>query len=133
MKRLFTIAAILALAGLPSGAEAHVLGAAGGGFVTGILHVLNGLDHVALALALGLAAGWAIAVRRFDASLGVGAAVLAVGFYIALEQSQVRGPEATFGAEFWSFLAGVLSATGLTAACGAGIFRLIYGKVPVPE
>lgn len=81
MKRLFTIAAALALVGLPSGAEAHMPGAVGGGFVSGVLHVLTGLDHVAIALALGLAAGWSAAFRSSALPNAVFAAALTVGFY----------------------------------------------------
>ena len=124
MRSVVTIAMVLAGAIVPAGAEAHVFGAAAGGFVPGVVHFLSGPDHVALALVLGLMAGWSLAIRRFGVSLGIGAAALAVGFYAALEAAP--------GMEFWAFFGGVLFATALTAACGAGIFRVIYRKAPTP-
>ena len=49
MKSLCAIVLVLAGAGFPAGAEAHVLGAAGGGFGAGVMHFLSGPNHVALA------------------------------------------------------------------------------------
>lgn len=104
-----------------------------GGFVPGVLHFLSGPDHVAIALVLGLAAGWSVAVRRVGVSLGVGAAALAVGFYVALQQGHVHGLELAPGVEPWSFLGGILFATALISACGAVIFGVAYRRVLAPE
>ncbi|HEY0200135.1 MAG TPA: HupE/UreJ family protein, partial [Burkholderiaceae bacterium] len=90
-------AAVLLLAALPLAASAHI-GVDGGthhGFLTGFLHPLTGLDHLAAMVAVGL---WsALAARRawpdlLAAPLGF-AAMLLAGALLGLGGVQLPGVE----------------------------------------
>lgn len=123
-RRLFTTLAALLVA---STAAAHEGGAAGGGFVTGFLHPISGLDHVAAMVAVGLwgaflgtpaiwalpvvfplvmAVGGALAVTglAFPAvELGIAVSGLVIGLMVALAQRPPLGVAAAIVAFFALF------------------------------
>lgn len=110
---LFCMAALA-----PASAFAHMGGAHTGSFAHGFVHPLDGLDHILLIAAVGV---WAVRVAsraRWAVPAAFAGALAAAGLFAAYH-SLVNG------AGGLSYVGGVLLATALLNACGAGAGLLL--------
>ncbi|WP_092132759.1 HupE/UreJ family protein [Polaromonas sp. YR568] len=127
--------ALMALAAmLPAAAFAHtgVDGHAHLGFMTGFLHPLTGMDHLAAMVAVGL---WsALAARRAGPELLWGplgfAGMLLVGALLGLQGAQIPAVEPMIAASL--LVTGLLVVTrwhvpGVAAALIVGVFAVFHG------